>query len=242
MIVSANTMWALYLLLHIWLSGSLLLPLMLLVRWGGTKWRGLHWLTGSKKRWLSTWGWYGLVKTIALAALLLVRLFPAYPFDFLGWADRAVWSVLNALHIYNGFILIDFLLGLSLKAISEGAMVCGFAAVVWWVYSWFTGEAGAHRRKVIIERYGICLLLSACVLGIANEVYSFLRPGTSSDFSSPHGIPFTYFHEGGFAGGEGFVYSGVIGNTLVILLFGATLGWVWNWYRRKHPIVNEVII
>jgi len=41
-------MWALYLLrlalhalLDIWLSGSLVLPFMLLLRWGRSKWRGL---------------------------------------------------------------------------------------------------------------------------------------------------------------------------------------------------------
>ena len=79
-------MWALYLLSHTWLSGSLLLPFMLLLRWRGTKWKGLHWLTGSGKRWLLIWGSYGLVKVITLAALLWARYFPEFigGFDFLG--------------------------------------------------------------------------------------------------------------------------------------------------------------
>jgi hypothetical protein len=239
--VNENTMWALYLLFHIWLSGSLLLPFMVLVRWGGTKWKGLYWLIGSRKRWLLIWGCYGLVMTIALAALRLVEFFPDYvPFDSLGWAYMPVWSALNALHIHTKNLLVEFLLGLSLRAFVEAAINCGFAAIGWWFYRWFTREAGAHRRNVAIERYGICLLLSACALGIANKVYSLLRPVTSSDFFSPHGIPFTYFHEGGFAGGEGFVWSGVMGDALVILLFGAILGWVWN--CRKHSIVNGIII
>ena len=47
---------------------------------------------------------------------------------------------------------------------------------------------------------------------------------------------------GGIAGGEGFDWSCVIRDALVTLLFGAILRWVWNWFGRKHSIVNGIII
>jgi hypothetical protein len=245
--VNGNTMRAFYvyllfdfLLFGVWLSASLLLPFMALLRWGGTKWKGLHWLTSSRNRWLLIWGCFGLVKTIALGALLMFTYLPGSPpFDFQGWARMLVWVALRAIHLSFANQLVPFLLGLSLEAVVDAAMYSAFAAIVWWAYSWFTREAGAHRRDVAIQRYGICVLLSACALGIANEVHSW-RPVPCSDCFWPHGIPFTFFHEGGFAGGESFVWSGVVGDGLVILLFGAILGWAWNRLSRKHSIVNGI--
>jgi hypothetical protein len=229
-------MWTLYLLSHIWLTGSLLLPLMLLLRWGGTKWRGLHWLTRTKKLWLMIWGGYGFVKVIAVAALLWVRYFPEFvPFDFLGWSGVAVWSAVYALHIHSEHLSIEllFLIGLSLQAIVETAIDCGLAALVWSVYSWLTQEEGTHRRMLAIERYGICLLLSACALGIVNNLH-FWRPATCYDCHRPDGVPFTFFQEGGFIGDAGFVWSGVIGDSLVMLVLGFVLGLVWNKLVHRH--------
>lgn len=227
-------MWALYLLSDTWLSGSLLLPFLLFARWSGSKWRGLHWLTGSRKRWLLIWGGYGLVKVITLAALLWVMYFPEFiGFEFLGWSAVAVGNALNALHIHSQSLSIEFLLGLSLKAIGEAAIDGGLAAIAWWVYSWLTQEPGTHRRMVAIERYAIGLLLSACSLGIANKLH-FWRQVTCDDCFRPRGIPFTFFHEGGFAGGEAFVWRGVIGDSLVTIVLGFVLGLVWNKLAQKH--------
>jgi hypothetical protein len=82
------------------------------------------------------------------------------------------------------------------------------------------------------------LLLSACLWGIANNVHSW-RPVTCCDCFWPHGIPFTFYHEGGFAGGEGYVWRGVIGDALVVILFGAILGWAGKWFSREHSIVTR---
>jgi len=73
-------------------------------------------------------------------------------------------------------------------------------------------------------------------MGVANIVYSW-RPVTCCDFDLPYGIPFTYYHSNGW-GYAGFVWKGVIGDPLVILLLGAILGWVWNWFSRKHSHVS----
>jgi len=56
------------------------------------------------------------------------------------------------------------------------------------------------------------------------------RPGLSpvSDCFAPHGIPFTFFHEGGYAGGAGFVWTGVLENSIVVLVVSLFSGLVWN--------------
>jgi hypothetical protein len=220
-------MWAFYLTMylasHIWLSGSVLLPCMLIVRWGAARWRGLHHLTRSKKRWLLIWGCYGLVEVLAIgAALLWSSHFEFIPFDSLGWAGMVVWSVLDALHIHIGLI-VEFALGLALKAIGEAAIDCGLAAIAWWSYEVLTRNPAIHKR---IERYGLCMLFSTCVLGVANNSY-FWR-SQCADCFAPHGVPFLFFHEGGFAGGEGFIWKGVIGNSFVVLALASVLSLVWS--------------
>ncbi len=235
-------MWVPYLIFRTWLAGSLLLPFMAFLRWGATKWNGLHWLVQSRKRWLLIWGCFGFVNTIALAALLLGKFLPDYvPFDYLGWAWMPVRSVLDALHIPPEHVLSEFLLGLALKAIVDAAIDCGFASIVWWAYGWSTQEGRTPTKTTEAQRYVISFLTSSCALGIANEIHSW-RPVTCWDCFWPHGIPFTFFHEGGFAGGAGFVWSGVIGDALVILLLAVFFGWVWNWRSRKHSTSNRIMI
>src|SRR6266849_5757954 len=165
-------MWTLYLSSHIWLYGSLFLPFAILVRWGGAHWRGLRWLTRSRKRWILIWGSYGLVKAIALAALLWVRFFPEYiPLDLLGWTGRAVWGALFALHIRIDSLSIEYLLVASLSAIAEAAIHCGLAAIAWWVFEWATPETSTRRGRVAAQRYGVALLISTCLIGIANDLH-----------------------------------------------------------------------
>jgi hypothetical protein len=220
-------MWLLYLLCHIWLSGSLWLPFMLVLLWIGTKWTRLYRLTGNRRRWLFIWGCFALVKTTAMAGLSLARFSPdIQPAYFTHWAAVAVWSVLYRLHIFNTSI--GFLLTFSLDAATEIFIACGLAALALWINGQLTHAAVARQR------YEIALLFSACVLGIANHIYA-MRTTTCFDCFWPHGFPFTYFHEGGFAGGEGIVWSGVVGNAFVIILVGAILGWMWNRLPRKHP-------
>jgi hypothetical protein len=235
---TSSSMWAIYLVTylasHVWLSGSLLLPCMLLVRWYAAKWKTLHRLATSKGRWTLIWGCYGLAETALLSALLLYwwhrEHFEALPFDSLGWAGMAVRSVLYAFHIGSGDVM-AFALSLSLKAASEAAIDAGLAAIAWWAYGFLSRGVETQRRT---ERYGICLLLMTCGLGIANNSY-FWRPRCSDCFA-PHGIPFTFFHEGGYAGGAGFVWTGVLENTVVVLIVALVSGLVWNRLAAQTPV------
>jgi hypothetical protein len=82
-----------------------------------------------------------------------------------------VSSALHALHSHIRYIVVEFALGLALQAIGEAAIDCGLAAIAWWAYGVLTRKPTTYRR---IEKYGICLLFAACVLGVANNSYFWL--------------------------------------------------------------------
>lgn len=220
---------ALHALLDTWLSGSLLLPFMLLIRWGGSKWSGLGWLTRTKKRWLLVWGCYGLAKVIAVAGFVLVRDYHRNFIDFevLGWEGGVVWNVIRALHIQRGEILIVFLVGFALVAIVDVAVHCGLAAVTWRIFSLLARRTETRLRIMAIERYGLSLLLSACALGVANNL-NFRRATYCNDCLISYGTPFTLLKEGGFVGVRIYVWSGLIADTLIMVGIGLVIGLLWN--------------
>lgn len=228
-------MWLFHLLSHVWLSGSRWLPLMLLLLWAGTKWKALHRLTGNRKRWVSNWGYFALAEQIAFAGLSLARYFPDYAPAYLPyWAGGLVNSALYTLHIHDVSPLIEFLFVFSLAAMGEITIMGGLAALAWWVYSCLSRKAGTDPSVTTVHRYGISLLLSACALGIANQVHSMLHPVTSHDFFSEHGFPLHYYNEGAFGVGERVIWSGLLADIFIPILLGTILGQTWNWVSRRH--------
>lgn len=226
-------MWSLLLLAHVWLAGSVRLPCMALLYWAGNRWKRLRFLTHSRKRWLLIWGCLGLLQTLVVAGLLWARYFPESVPGFPGWAGQAAWMILRPIHLHNVFV--DFMLGFLFGAIGETTIGVAFAALVWWIFSLYSGPSEAPHTIAPTQRYAITLLASACALGIANRIHE-LRPATCYDCFAPHGFPFTYFHEGGFAGGEGFVWSGVVGESLLILAIGLIVGWIWNRASQSNSL------
>lgn len=225
-------MWFLYLLVHVWLAGAVRLPCMGLSYWAGNRWERLHFLTRSRKRWLFIWGCLGLLETVIVAGLLWARYFREFVPGFPGWAGQAAWTVLRPFHLYNDSV--DFMVGFLFGAIGETIIGIASAALVWWIFSLFSGPA-EKRTIAPPQRYAITVLASACVLGITNRVYE-LRPPSCYDCFAPRGFPFTYFHEGGFAGGEGFVWSGVVGDALLLFAIGLIVGWIWNRTSQSHSL------
>jgi len=175
----------------------------------------------------------GLLETVVVAGLLSASYFPEFAPGFPGWAGQAAWTVLSSFHLYN--VLVDFILGFLFAAIGETTIGVAFAALVWWIFGLYSGPSETPQTITRTHRYTIALLASACALGIANRIYS-LRPPTCDDCFAPHGIPFTYFHEGGFAGGEGFVWRGVVGNALLVFAIGVLVGWIWNHLSQNHRL------
>jgi hypothetical protein len=80
---------------------------------------------------------------------------------------------------------------------------------------------------------GIGLLVSVCVFAVTN-LYYFKQPFTCFDCFYPYGLPFTFFREGGYAGGGGFVWTGMIGDFVIVLAFGIATAWLLSWLTRKR--------
>jgi hypothetical protein len=49
-----------------------------------------------------------------------------------------------------------------------------------------------------------------------------------------YGVPFAYFNEGGFAGGGGYILSGVLGDGIVVIICGAVMAEIWGWFAKKR--------
>jgi hypothetical protein len=70
-------------------------------------------------------------------------------------------------------------------------------------------------------------LLAAFSVFVAVNLIHFLRP------FFPHGLPFTFFYEGGFAGGRGFVWRGLLGDLFTLLIVGTAIGSAWIWFSER---------
>jgi hypothetical protein len=76
----------------------------------------------------------------------------------------------------------------------------------------------------LVRRFLISLLVAFLLLVAIN----LLIPGLHcSDCFARRGWPFAYYNEGGFADGAGYIWSGVAGNSIVLLVLAALIAWGW---------------
>ena len=83
------------------------------------------------------------------------------------------------------------------------------------------------KNRSNIVRYIGGLLISTGVFGLINYLH-FHRPESCDDCFFPYGLPFTMYHEGGFAGGAGFVWLGLAGDLAAMLSCGIAIGWIFK--------------
>jgi len=87
--------------------------------------------------------------------------------------------------------------------------------------------AGNIGGDTIRKRFQRCVIVAATILVIVN-VANFLRTVSCADCSFPYGLPFTLFTEGGFAGGGGIVWLGLLGDAALIPAFATICTLLWN--------------
>jgi hypothetical protein len=75
--------------------------------------------------------------------------------------------------------------------------------------------------------YVVALAATSLVFVIANTMH-FLRPATCADCFFPYGLPFTLYHDGGFAGGAGFVWGGLAADIACVLGLALLVGRIWE--------------
>jgi hypothetical protein len=87
--------------------------------------------------------------------------------------------------------------------------------------------AGKVGGDAMQKRYQWSMIGGASVLVAANTVH-FLRPVDCADCFFPYGLPFTLFTEGGYGGGGGLVWAGIIANAVLIPAFAIICTLLWN--------------
>lgn len=66
-------------------------------------------------------------------------------------------------------------------------------------------------------------------LGLVIANYIDLKWGVACwDCDSHVGVPFTIYHEGGFVGGTGWVWSGLFGDIALCTICSFVLGFLWS--------------
>jgi hypothetical protein len=97
---------------------------------------------------------------------------------------------------------------------------------------WLTSSTGWRmlRRGSPTGRsykYGVALALSGVVFVLVNTAH-FLRHADCADCFFRYGLPFTVYHEGGYAGGNAFVWGGLAADVGCVVIFALLLGRIWQ--------------
>lgn len=87
--------------------------------------------------------------------------------------------------------------------------------------------AGKIGGDVTRKRFQWSIIAAASVL-VAGNIVHFLRPVWCFDCFFPYGLPFTLYTEGGYAGGAGFVWTGLVADAALIPAFAAICTLLWN--------------
>lgn len=87
--------------------------------------------------------------------------------------------------------------------------------------------AGRLGGETTRKRFQQCIIGAAAILVVVN-ITNFLRPVWCADCFFPYGLPFTLFTEGGFAGGGGIVWLGLVADAALIPAFATICTLLWN--------------
>ncbi len=86
------------------------------------------------------------------------------------------------------------------------------------------GRIGGDATR---KRFQWSIIAAASVL-VAINIIHFLRPVWCADCFFPYGLPFTLFTEGGYGGGGGFVWTGLVSDAALIPVLAAISTLLWN--------------
>jgi hypothetical protein len=87
--------------------------------------------------------------------------------------------------------------------------------------------AGKVGGDVMGKRFQWSIIGAASLL-IAVNIVHFLRPVWCADCFFPYGLPFTLFTAGGYQGGAGFVWTGLVADAALIPVFATVCTLLWN--------------
>ena len=90
------------------------------------------------------------------------------------------------------------------------------------------GNIGGDTTRM---RFQWCVIAAGSILLVVN-IANCLRPVWCADCFFPYGLPFTFFTDGGFAGGGGFVWLGLVGDAALVPAFATVGTLLWNQIAR----------
>jgi len=96
---------------------------------------------------------------------------------------------------------------------------------------------GSITGETSRKRFRWCLTVAASIL-VAVNVDSLLQPLWCVDCFFPYGVPFTFYTEGGYGGGGGFVWLGVLGDVALVLAFATGCTLLWN-QIAKYMLISR---
>jgi hypothetical protein len=108
-------------------------------------------------------------------------------------------------------------------------------AMFWFFCSWSWRTVREHLLGTLSHQYRFALQTSSAVF-IAVNIMHFLRPASCYDCFLGHGLPFTLYHEGGYAGGASIVWRGLVADVGVVVASGLLLGQAWRWFSGRRAL------
>lgn len=81
--------------------------------------------------------------------------------------------------------------------------------------------------------YTTAFAATGLIFVVANTLH-FFRHVTCADCFFPYGLPFTLYHDGGFAGGEGFVWGGLAADVACVVGVALLIGRIWELFATRR--------
>jgi hypothetical protein len=106
-------------------------------------------------------------------------------------------------------------------------------AILWITLSGFWRMLRQPTSKGSSYRYRFALALACLTFVVANTIH-FLRTITCSDCFFSYGVPFTLYHDGGFAGGAGVAWTGLAADAGCVVAAALIVGRVWEALVLRH--------
>jgi hypothetical protein len=113
-------------------------------------------------------------------------------------------------------------------------------AILWIACSWLWHILRRSAPKEASFKYGFAFALTALMFVVANAI-NFLRPITCFDCFFPYGVPFTIYHDGGFAGGAGVAWAGLAADAACVGVAALVVARLWETVagRREQLLPGE---
>jgi hypothetical protein len=105
--------------------------------------------------------------------------------------------------------------------------------LLWITLSGFWRIIRRSNPKEPFQRYCFTLAVAGLTFAVANTIH-LLRPITCFDCFFPYGLPFTLYHEGGYGGGAGVAWAGLVADAGCVVVAALIVARIWEALAKRH--------